>query len=114
MLPLHNQMVERNLDTIFTALADPTRRAMLDALALGEKTVGELAAPHRMSFAGAAKHVAVLTRAGLVSRRKVGRQQVCRLEAGPLREAEEWLRRWESFWTDRLDALDAALQEKPQ
>jgi DNA-binding transcriptional ArsR family regulator len=107
-------MVERNLDTTFTALADPTRRAMLAALSTGEKSIGELAAPHSMSFAGASKHVGVLVRAGLVQRRKVGRQQVCTLEAAPLRDAEQWLRRWEGFWTHRLDALEAALKDKPQ
>jgi DNA-binding transcriptional ArsR family regulator len=103
-----------DLDATFVALADPTRRAMLASLAGGEKSVGELAAPHDMSFAGAAKHVAVLTKAGLVSRRKVGRRQLCRLRPGPLREADAWLRQWERFWTAQLDALEDALKEKPQ
>ena len=70
-------MVER-LDMTFAALADPTRRAMLASLTAGERTMGELAAPYAMSFAGAAKHVGVLERAGLVERRKAGRQQLCR------------------------------------
>ncbi|MGN6820239.1 MAG: ArsR/SmtB family transcription factor [Sphingomonas sp.] len=108
-------MVER-LDTTFAALADPTRRAMLASLALGERSVGELAAPHAMSFAGAAKHVGVLERAGLVERRKAGRQQLCRLKAERLREADQWLRQWEQFWTNTLDRLEAAIaadQEKP-
>src|SRR5690554_7482304 len=98
-----NLMVERNLDSTFTALADPTRRAMLADLMLGEKSIGELAAPYRMSFAGAAKHVAVLARAGLIERRKVGRQQLCRVNASQLKDASDWLRQWERFWTDRLD-----------
>lgn len=106
-------MVERRLDTTFTALADPTRRAMLADLMLGEKSIGELAAPHRMSFAGAAKHVAVLARAGLIERRKVGRQQLCRLKARRLKEASDWLNQWQRFWVDRLDALEAALKEDP-
>jgi DNA-binding transcriptional ArsR family regulator len=103
-------MVER-LDLTFAALADPTRRAMLASLALGERSVGELAAPHAMSFAGAAKHVGVLERAGLVERRKAGRQQLCRLKAERLREADEWLRQWERFWTSTLDRLEAILVE---
>ncbi|HEX7850216.1 MAG TPA: metalloregulator ArsR/SmtB family transcription factor [Sphingomonas sp.] len=103
-------MVER-LDLTFAALADPTRRAMLASLALGERSVGELAAPHAMSFAGAAKHVGVLERAGLVERRKAGRQQLCRLKAERLREADEWLRQWERFWTSTLDRLEAIIVE---
>jgi DNA-binding transcriptional ArsR family regulator len=103
-------MVER-LDLTFAALADPTRRAMLASLALGERSVGELAAPHAMSFAGAAKHVGVLERAGLVERRKAGRQQLCRLKAERLREADDWLRQWERFWTSTLDRLEAIIVE---
>jgi DNA-binding transcriptional ArsR family regulator len=98
-------MVER-LDATFSALADPTRRAMLASLALGERSIGELAAPHAMSFAGASKHVRTLERAGLVERRKAGRSQICRLKAGPLAEADQWLRQWESFWNQRLDTLE--------
>jgi DNA-binding transcriptional ArsR family regulator len=103
-------MVER-LDLTFAALADPTRRAMLASLALGERSVGELAAPHAMSFAGAAKHVGVLERAGLVERRKAGRQQLCRLKADRLREADDWLRQWERFWMSTLDRLEAIIVE---
>lgn len=106
-------MVER-LDMTFAALADPTRRGMLASLALGEKSIGELAAPYAMSFAGASKHVQALERAGLVERRKAGRQQLCRLRAEPLREADQWLKQWESFWNARLDALEALLKETPQ
>lgn len=104
-------MVEQNLDATFLALADPTRRGMLAALMQGEKSVGELAAPYAMSFAGASKHVGVLTRAGLVERRKAGRQQLCRLRADRLKEASDWLGQWERFWNSRLDALEAALKE---
>lgn len=106
-------MVEQRLDATFTALADPTRRAMLADLMVGEKSIGELAAPFQMSFAGAAKHVAVLARAGLIERRKVGRQQLCRLKAKRLKEASDWLHQWERFWTGRLDALEAALKDDP-
>lgn len=103
-------MVER-LDLTFAALADPTRRAMLSNLAAGERSVGELAAPFAMSFAGAAKHVGVLERAGLVERRRAGRQQLCRLKVGRLREADQWLRQWEQFWALRLDRLEAVIAQ---
>ena len=95
----------------FAALADPTRRAMLANLAAGERSVGELAAPFAMSFAGAAKHVGVLEKAGLVERRRAGRQQLCRLKADRLREAELWLRQWEQFWTASLDRLELIIAE---
>lgn len=104
-------MVER-LDTTFSALADPTRRAMLAFLATGERSIGELAAPHRMSFAGASKHVHALERAGLIERRKVGRSQMCRLRAAPLAEANAWLRQWEGYWNGRLDALEQLIAEE--
>ena len=103
-------MVDQRLDAAFHALADPTRRGMLASLALGEKSVGELAAPFAMSFAGASKHVKVLESAGLVARRKVGRMQLCSLNAGPLAEAEQWLRQWEKFWTVQLDRLQVLVE----
>ncbi len=102
-------MVER-LDTTFHALADRTRRGMLATLAAGEKSIGELAEPHAMTFAGASKHVKVLERAGLVERRRVGRSQLCRLRAAPLHEADQWLRKWERFWNTHLDALEALIE----
>ena len=83
---------------------------MLANLALGEKSIGELAEPFAMTFAGASKHVKVLEGAGLIARRKVGRMQLCRLQAEPLAEAESWLRQWEGFWTARLDRLDALIK----
>jgi DNA-binding transcriptional ArsR family regulator len=111
---MFNHMVEQRLDTTFHALADPTRRGMLATLALGEKSIGELAEPFAMSFAGAAKHVKVLEGAGLVARRKVGRSQLCRLNAAPLAEADQWLRQWEQFWTLRLDRLEALIEADKQ
>lgn len=84
---------------------------MLRRLAAGEQSVGSLAAPFAMSFAGASKHVGVLERAGLVRREVRGRTHVCRLDAAALARANEWLRFYEAFWTDRLDALGAALAE---
>lgn len=104
-------MVDSSLHATFTALADPTRREMLAALAKGDKPISELAAPHPMSLAGAAKHVGVLERAGLVERRKVGRQQICRVRTERLKEASDWFRQWECFWSDRLDVLEAVLKE---
>ena len=106
-------MVEQKLDATFTALANPTRREMLADLMLAEKSVGELAAPHAMSFAGAAKHVAVLAQAGLIERYRAGRHQMCRLRPERLKEASDWLRQWERFWNTRLDALERALREDP-
>src|SRR6478735_4373181 len=107
-------MVENRLDTTFHALADPTRRGMLANLALGEKSIGELAEPFRMSFAGASKHVKVLESAGLVARRCAGRKQICTLRAEPLAEAEKWLKQWEKFWTVRLDRLQALVESERQ
>lgn len=102
-------MVENRLDTTFQALSDPTRRGMLASLALGEKSIGELAEPFAMSFAGASKHVKVLEDAGLIARRKVGRTHLISIDAKPLEEAEKWLRQWEKFWTVRLDRLEALI-----
>lgn len=105
-------MVEQqsaHLDNVFHALADPTRRAMLASLAQGEHTVMELARPFRMSLAAASKHVKTLERAGLVRRTVQGRTHVCRLDPGPLAEADAWLRFYERFWNERLDALAALL-----
>ena len=87
---------------------------MLAHLALGEKSIGALAEPFAMSFAGASKHLKVLEDAGLVARRKAGRSYMCSLRAGPLGEADQWLRQWEQFWNVRLDALEALLKEKPE
>ena len=101
---------QQTLDGVFHALADPTRRAMLRSLSEGQRNIGELAAPHSMSFAAASKHVRVLERAGLIRRRIEGRAHVCRIEAGPLASADEWLRFYEALWTDRLNVLDALLR----
>jgi len=96
-----------SLDSVFHALSDPTRRAMLQNLAMGPHTIGELAAPFNMSFAGASKHVKVLESAGLIRRTVVGRTHVCQLDAARLAAASEWLRFYERLWTEQFDALDA-------
>ena len=85
---------------------------MLASLALGEKSIGGLAGPVAMSFAGASKHVKVLEDAGLIARRKAGRTHLIRIEAKPLEEAERWLRQWERFWNVRLDRLEAMIQRE--
>jgi DNA-binding transcriptional ArsR family regulator len=103
-------MVEERLDTTFRALADPTRRGMLASLALGDKSIGELAEPFAMSFAGASKHVKVLEDAGLIARRKVGRTHLISIDAKPLEEAERWMRQWERFWSASLDRLQALVE----
>lgn len=95
------------MDAVFHALAHHARRMMLRRLAHRELTVGELAQPLAMSLAAASKHVQVLERAGLVRRTVAGRRHVCRLEAGPLAAASEWLRFYERYWDERLDALEA-------
>jgi DNA-binding transcriptional ArsR family regulator len=105
---------EPTLDHVFHALADPTRRAMLRTLATGERKIGDLAAPHAMSFAAASKHVRVLERAGLVRRRIEGRAHVCRLEPAPLAGVDEWLRFYQSLWAGGLDALDAMLRAEDE
>lgn len=106
-------MVER-LDMTFHALADPTRRAMLATLSSGEKSIGELAQPYAMTLAGASKHVQVLERAGLVTRRRDGRTHRCALNPAPLAEANQWLEQWAGFWTARLDTLETMLADLPK
>src|SRR6266852_6155558 len=91
----------RRLDATFRALADPTRRAILAALARGQTPVSVLAAPHRMSLPAVMKHLQVLERAGLVS--------PCRLSAQPVNQADAWLSRYRMFWEKQFDALDRYL-----
>ncbi len=104
-------MVEQYLTAVFHALSDPTRRMMLRRLADEDRSIGELAAPLRMSFAGASKHVRVLEGAGLLRRLVCGRSHICHLQPGPLAMADDWLRDYERFWTDRLDELEQALRK---
>ncbi|HVT59320.1 MAG TPA: metalloregulator ArsR/SmtB family transcription factor [Thermoanaerobaculia bacterium] len=100
-----------HLDATFAALADPTRRAILERLLRGKASVGELAAPFPISLPAVSRHLRVLERAGLVDRRRLGRQRQVRLRAAALREAEAWLARYRQFWTDRFDDLEAFLME---
>jgi DNA-binding transcriptional ArsR family regulator len=98
------------LDTVFHALGDATRRRMLRALADGERTVGQLAQPFAISLAAASKHIKALERAGLIRREVRGRTHLCRLEPGPLASAHEWLGFYERYWTGRLDVLERLLR----
>ncbi|MFN0263149.1 ArsR/SmtB family transcription factor [Tepidamorphus sp. 3E244] len=99
------------MNQIFHALSDGTRRAMLRELAEGERTVGELAAPHPMSLAAASRHIKVLEGAGLIRREVRWRTHVCHLEAKPLAAAHQEIGFYERFWTSRLDKLEQLLRE---
>jgi DNA-binding transcriptional ArsR family regulator len=109
-----NQMVKhsKEMDAVFQALAHDVRREMLRRLATGDLTVGELAAPLAMSLAAASKHVTVLERAGLLRRTVTGRNHRCSLQPKPLQSASSWLRFYEQFWNDRLDALTQVVQSR--
>jgi DNA-binding transcriptional ArsR family regulator len=113
--PKFNRMVELNtpqLDAVFHALGDATRRQMLRDLAVGERSVTQLAEPFEMSLAAASKHIKVLENAGLIRREVRGRTHLCRLAPGPLAGAHEWLGFYERFWTNRLDVLERLLREE--
>jgi DNA-binding transcriptional ArsR family regulator len=105
------------LSTTLSALADPTRRAILARLALGETTVMELAEPFEMSQPAVSKHLKVLEHAGLIARSRDAQWRPCRLEAEPLREINDWLERYRQFWEQSLDRLEvylAGLQAKEE
>jgi DNA-binding transcriptional ArsR family regulator len=99
------------LSAVFAALADPTRRAILGRLTSGDASVAQLAEPFAMSQPAVSKHLRVLETAGLVSRSRVATARYSHLEAGPLREATEWMQRYTRFWNDGFDRLDAALAD---
>jgi DNA-binding transcriptional ArsR family regulator len=100
------------MNSVFHALGDVTRRQMLGDLARGERTVSELAGPFAMSLAAASKHIKVLEHAGLIRREVRGRSHFCRLHPGPLAGAHEWLGSYARFWTSRLDALERMLRDE--
>ena len=99
------------LSATFAALADPTRRAILARLALGESSVTALAEPFAMSLPAVSKHLKVLERAGLIARGRAAQWRPCRLDAAPLHEVAAWLERYRRFWEDSLDRLDDYLHE---
>jgi DNA-binding transcriptional ArsR family regulator len=100
------------LDRIFSALADPTRRAILRSLTRRPATINEIAEPFPVSLNAISKHVMVLERAGLLRREIKGRQHHCRIEARPLRQADAWMAHYRQFWDDRLDALAVYVEKK--
>jgi DNA-binding transcriptional ArsR family regulator len=103
-----------DLDTVFAALADSTRRGILDSLAGGSLGVSELAAPHGMSLPGFMKHLKVLEDAGLIAREKEGRVVSCELSAAPMKAAAAWMARYEKFWSDKLDSLARYLYQQEE
>ena len=100
-----------SLDAVFAALADPIRRGILERLAQGETSVGELAEPYQVSAPAISRHLRVLESAGLMERTKRGRVHRCRLRTEPMSEAEHWLAEHKAFWERSLDRLGALLEE---
>ena len=109
-------MVEYNeiLNQTFRALADPTRRAMLEALRQGPKTIGALSEPLDITFAATSKHLGILEDADLIHREKRGRERICHLQPGHLQRAQAWLEAHAAFWSRALDDLEAALKEEDE
>ncbi|QCP00159.1 winged helix-turn-helix transcriptional regulator [Arthrobacter sp. 24S4-2] len=103
-------MAADQLSMIFAALADPTRRAILARLASGDATVSELAEPFEISLPAISRHLKVLEAAGLISRSRSAQWRSSRLEAGPLREATQWMDTYRGFWDSSFDRLDAHLK----
>lgn len=102
------------LDTAYAALSDPTRRAILARLALGEATVGELGAPFAISAPAISRHLKVLEEAKLIARTRHGQQLVCRLNPEGLKTAQEWLEHYRQFWSGMFDRLDSHLKQNPE
>ena len=105
---------ETVLNNVFSALADPTRRGVLESLAGGSLGVSELAAPSGMSLPGFMKHLRVLEEAGLIAREKEGRVVSCELSAAPMQAASTWMSRYEKFWNDKLDSLARYLYQQEE
>ena len=103
--------LQPNLDRTLTALADPTRRAILQRLSQGEARVTELARPFPISLNSVSKHIRVLERARLVRRRRAGREHLLSFDPAPLDEAAAWIEAQRAFWSERLDALEQALRQ---
>jgi DNA-binding transcriptional ArsR family regulator len=104
-------MAADSLSTTFSALADPTRRAILARLASGERSVTELAEPFDMSLPAVSKHLRVLERAGLIVRGREAQWRPCRLAPAPLKEVAEWAERYRAIWEQRLDRLETVVRE---
>jgi DNA-binding transcriptional ArsR family regulator len=115
---IHSRKIE--LDETFFALSDPTRRAILERLTDGQATVSELSEPFNVSAPAISKHLRVLEKAGLLEQTKEGRSRICRLQATPLQEVNEYVARYRKFWdkqldqlTDYLESLDKSAPQKP-
>ena len=106
--------VDERLDATFSALADPTRRAILERLSIGESNVTGLAEPFNVSLPAISKQLRVLERAGLLTQEKDGRVRRCRLDASPMKEASEWIARYRRFWEAQLDSLAGYLDQLQQ
>ena len=104
-------MEEDSLSTVFSALADPTRRAIIARLASGEATVNELAQPFAMTLPAVSKHLKVLQRAGLIEQGRQAQWRPCRLRAAPLKDVAEWVGGYREFWEESYERLDELLQE---
>lgn len=104
-------MTPDRLSTTFSALADPTRRAILARLISGEASVTELAEPFEMSMPAVSKHLKVLERAGLIARGREAQWRPCRIEAGPLKDVADWVDHYRQFWTESFDRLDDYLHK---
>jgi DNA-binding transcriptional ArsR family regulator len=104
-------MVTDQLSATFSALADPTRRAILARLTSGQVSVTELAAPHAMSLPAISKHLRVLERTGLIERSREAQWRPCRLKAAPMKQAADWLEDYRGHWEQRLDRLEEYLKE---
>ena len=102
------------LSAVFSALADPTRRAILGRLASGQVAVNELAAPFKMTLPAVSKHLKVLERAGLIERGREAQWRPCRLHAAPLKDANDWIEHYRRFWEESFDRLDEYLKELQQ
>lgn len=107
-------MHKSQLDLVFSALADPTRRGMLEQLAAGETSVGALAEPHDMSQPAVSKHLRVLERAGLIRRTRQGREHRIRVDPRPIEAASSWIGHYARFWKQQFDAVDVYLKARAQ
>ena len=103
---------EQQLDRVFQALSDSTRRSILRSLTKGERSVSKIAEPFELTFAAVSKHLKVLEAAELIDRRKLGSFQMIKLNPKNLKTADQWLRFYEQFWSSRMDALKTLLEEK--
>ena len=108
------KQIDDGLSATFAALADPTRRAIMARLTLGEATVGELAEPFDMSLPAISKHLTVLENAGLLLRERQGRERLCRLQAEPLKDAGDWIEQYRRFWDDAFDRLAQYLERNAE